>query len=77
MYVHTPCLHRNKAYDSNLRYQRTLSILHQLFVLCHSGKLPEDSVMKIFPLVVPEWLDLLVKLRAEPGKMEKLQEQFK
>lgn len=68
---------RNKAYDSNLRYKRTLSILHQLFLLCHGGKLPEESVMKIFPLLMPDWLDLLVKLRSEPGRMDKLQEQFK
>ena len=76
MYIYM-YMYRNKAYDANLRYQRTLSVLHQLFLLCHGGKLPEESVMKIFPLVVPDWLDLLVKLRAEPGKMEKLQEQFK
>ena len=74
LYTHT-C--RNKSYDSELRYSRTLSVLHQLYVLCRGGKLPEESVMKIFPLVIPDWLDLLVKLRSEPGKMERLQDKFK
>ena len=74
LYTHT-C--RNKSYDSELRYSRTLSVLHQLYVLCRGGKLPEESVMKVFPLVIPDWLDLLVKLRSEPGKMERLQDKFK
>ena len=66
---------RNKAHDPIARYKRTLTIIYRLDYFHRQGKL--DSFPKIFNTVMPLWMNKLVDLRSDPGKMEGLQDQFK
>ncbi len=66
---------RNKAHDPIARYKRTLTIIYRLDYFHRQGKL--DSFSDIFNTVMPLWMNKLVDLRTDPGKMEGLQDQFR
>jgi len=65
----------NKAHDSTARYRRTLTLIYRLDYYHRQGKL--DSFPDVFSTVMPLWMDKLVDLRNEPGKMEGLQGQLR
>lgn len=65
----------NKAHDSIARYKRTLTIIFHLDSFHRQGKL--DSFLEVFNTVMPLWMEKLVDLRSEPGKMAGLQDQLR
>lgn len=68
---------RNESHDQIERHQHTLSIVQTLYQLFQEGKLSEQTYQKVFTSVMPQWLDFLVSLRTDPGKMQVLQEQIR
>ena len=69
-------IYRNELHDPIERHKHTLSIMQMICLMFQDGKLPENTFLVIFKTVMPIWLDYLVKLRVEPGKMDVLQEQI-
>lgn len=72
-----PSLPRKTSHTTLECHQHSLSLLLLLCQLLKEHLPAGDTFVNVFNSVMPLWLDLLVQLRAEPGKMEKFQDHFK
>lgn len=83
MHLHPPLLPlpptplRNESHDKMKRYGHTLSIIHTLNLFFQENKLSGGIFMELFKHVMPLWMDLLLSLREEPGKIKLLQDHIR